>query len=184
MRRFSLAAMAAAGVLTAGAASGAVTVIGGGLAESCSKAALAERSDEQALDLCDQALRDDSLTVRDRAGTLINRGVIRLRRAEWLQARADLDAAIKMAPKIGEGWINLGALEVATKDYKQGLEDIDKGLALGVSEPEKAYYNRALAYEGLDDEKAAYLDYQQALVLKPGWDLPAHELLRFTVTTR
>ena len=41
-----------------------------------------------------------------------------------------------------------------------------------------------MAYEGIDDEKSAYLDYQQALVLKPGWDLPKQELLRFTVTRR
>ena len=45
----------------------------------------------------------------------------------------------------------------------------------------RTYVNRGVAYEGLDDEKSAYLDYQQALVLQPGWDLPAQELLRFTV---
>jgi len=53
-----------------------------------------------------------------------------------------------------------------------------------VREPEKAYYNRALAEEGLDDEKSAYVDYQQALVLNPDWDPPRQELLRFTVTHR
>ena len=49
-------------------------------------------------------------------------------------------------------------------------------------EPEKAYFNRALAYEGLDDEKSAYLDYQQAATLKPSWDAPRLELRRFTVS--
>ena len=48
----------------------------------------------------------------------------------------------------------------------------------------KAYFNRAVAYEGVDDEKSAYLDYQQALALKPDWEAPKHELQRFTVTRR
>ena len=61
---------------------------------------------------------------------------------------------------------------------------MNAALRLGVREPEKAYFNRALAYEGLDDEKSAYLDFQQALTLKPGWALPEHELLRFTVSRR
>jgi len=64
------------------------------------------------------------------------------------------------------------------------LADITKGLALGVKQPEKAYFDRALAYEGLDDEKSAYFDYQQAVTLKPDWPLPQRELLRFTVTHR
>ena len=59
-----------------------------------------------------------------------------------------------------------------------------KGLDLGTNEPAKAYYNRAVAYEGIDDEADAYQDYQEALVLQPGWDLPKQELLRFTVTRR
>ncbi len=70
------------------------------------------------------------------------------------------------------------------KQYQSALEDLTRGLALGVKEPEKAYFNRALAYEGVDNEKAAYFDYEKALALKPGWILPQKELLRFTVTTR
>ena len=77
-----------------------------------------------------------------------------------------------------------GAMFIGERRYKEALADIDKALSLGLHEPAKAYYNRAIAYEGLDDETQAYLDYQQALVLNPGWELPQHELLRFTVTRR
>ena len=100
------------------------------------------------------------------------------------QARADFDAAIALEPKLGEGWVNRGALSISERRYQEGMDDINHGLQLGVKEPEKAYFNRAVAYEGLDDEKAAYLDYQQALSLKPDWALPQRELLRFTVTRR
>ncbi len=168
----------------AGAAGAATIVIGDGLAEACSKAALADRSDPQSIQQCDAALQSELLDVHNRAGTLVNRGVMRLRREEFELARADFDAAIALAPTIGEAYVNRGAVFVGEKRFQAGLDDINSALRLGVKEPEKAYFNRALAYEGLDDEKSAYLDFQQALTLKPGWDLPAHELMRFAVTRR
>ena len=166
----------------AGVAHGSVSIIGGGLAEVCSKAALAERSDTDSIKSCDTALEFEDLDAHDRAGTLINRGVMKLRRNEFEPARSDFDGAIALQPSLGESWVNRGAAEVGERRYQAALDDINNALKLGVKEPEKAYFNRALAYEGLDDEKSAYLDYLQALTLKPGWALPEHELLRFTVS--
>jgi tetratricopeptide (TPR) repeat protein len=178
----------AAGIVLGLAASGygntAVTVIGGGYAEDCSKAAIRGRSDRNSIELCNVALASEILDTRDRAGTYINRGVMRMRTRAFSAAHTDFDTAISIAPKIGEGWVNRGAVFIAEKRYQEGLSDINKGLDLGVNEPEKAYYNRALAYEGLDDAKSAYLDYQQAVTLKPNWLLPQQQLLRFTVTHR
>lgn len=59
--------------------------------------------------------------------------------------------------------------------------EIDKGLTLAPEEPEKAYYNRGLAHEGLADLKAAYFDYRRAAELKPDWPIPQRELGRFSV---
>ena len=168
----------------AGPAGAAVTVFGGGMAEDCSHAAIAGKSDPGSILTCSLALGGEDLNRIDRAGTLINRGVMKLRRLAFEEARADLDAAIALTPAIGEAWINLGAVAVGERHYEAALDDLNKALKLGVKEPEKAYFNRALAYEGLDDEKSAYFDYQQALALKPGWSLPKTELLRFTVTRR
>jgi tetratricopeptide (TPR) repeat protein len=178
------AATAAFGLLAALPAMSAVTVIGGGMAEDCSHAAFAGKADNDSMRLCSEALETEPLDVRDKAGTYVNRGVMRLRRRADDQARADFDAAIALEPKLGEGWVNRGALSISERRYQEGMDDINHGLQLGVKEPEKAYFNRAVAYEGLDDEKAAYLDYQQALSLKPDWALPQRELLRFTVTRR
>jgi tetratricopeptide (TPR) repeat protein len=175
---------AALAVALAAPAGAAVSVFAGAEAEACSHAALAGKSDPDSIKLCDQSLEGEILSPTDRAGTYINRGVMKLRRGAFEEARADFDAGIGLAPQVGEGWINRGAVFVGEKRYRDGLGDLDRGLALGVKEPEKAYYNRGLAHEGLDDETAAYLDYQQALTLKPDWDLPRHELLRFTVTRR
>ncbi|MGH6992809.1 MAG: tetratricopeptide repeat protein [Caulobacteraceae bacterium] len=181
----ALAAAAAIGAgLAAGQAFGAMTIFGGGLAEACSKAAKADDASAATVELCTQALRSDPLTRRDRAGTLINRGILELDEDDLPGSLADFDAAIGLDPAVGEGWVDRGALDVVQKHYQQGVDDIDKALALGVSEPEKAYFNRAVAFEGLDDEKSAYFDYKKALDLKPGWELPERELLRFTVTQR
>jgi tetratricopeptide (TPR) repeat protein len=165
----------------AGAASAAVTIMGDDSAADCSKAAFHERADNDALRLCTTALADGLLDRRDQAGTYINRGVIYMTRGDFANARLDFDHAITVDPGLGEGWINRGAVNIIARRYEDGVSDISKGLTLGTEEPAKAYYNRGVAYEGLDDEKSAYLDYQQALVLQPGWDLPKQELLRFTV---
>ena len=130
-------------------------ILGGGLAEACSKAATSERSDPQSIEQCDLALQNEILNSRDRAGTYVNRGVMRLRREEFELARADFDVAIGLAPGVGEAYVNRGAALVGERHFKAGLDDINYALRLGVKEPEKAYFNRALAYEGLDDEKSA-----------------------------
>jgi tetratricopeptide (TPR) repeat protein len=178
------AAAAAGMVLVAGEARASVTVIGGGLAEACSKAALAGASSLRFEKLCTQALDTELLSPRDRAGTYVNRGVMKLRRMEWPDAMKDFDVALKFKPDLGEIYVNRGAAFIAEHRYSDGLADINKGIALGVEEPEKAYYNRALADEGLDDIKAAYFDYQKALQLAPDWDAPKQELTRFHVTRR
>jgi tetratricopeptide (TPR) repeat protein len=179
---FVVAAMGAC--LTGGQAFAAMTVLGGGQAQECFKAAQAGKSDRASLAVCTLALDTEALSPEDRGGTFVNRGVMELRQGEYETAHADFDEGIRLNPKIGEGFANRGAMFIGERRYKEALADIDKALELGMREPAKGYFDRALAYEGLDDEQSAYLDYQQALVLQPGWDLPQHELLRFTVTRR
>ena len=171
-------------MLAAGGSQASVTVIGGGLAEACSKATLAGVSARRAEALCTQALSEEMLSPRDKAGTFVNRGIIKMRRGEMAAALADFDLAIHYKPQLGEIYINRGAALVGEHRYADGLADLNKGLKLGVEEPAKAYYNRALAYEGLDDVKSAYFDYQKAVELSPEWDAPKQQLVRFHVARR
>ncbi len=162
----------------------AVTIMGDSKAAECSKAALWGRADEKSLATCDLALQEEPMDQLRRAATFINRGIIHMRRKAWDQAHADFNDALERKPGLGEGWVNRGALMIGTKRFAEGLADTNKGLELGVEEPEKAYYNRAIAHEGLGDTTAAYYDYSQALALSPEWELPKKELTRFTVTRR
>jgi tetratricopeptide (TPR) repeat protein len=185
IRTLGAAALALATALVVGGpAAASVTVIGDSSAEDCSHAAFDGRADSTTLQACNVALQNGELDRRDQAGTYVNRGVLYLLLNNYQAARDDFDQAIRIAPEMGEGWVNRGAVDIGLRRYQDGVSDINKALALGLGDPAKAYYNRAIAFEGLDDEKSAYLDYQQALQLKPDWDLPKHELLRFTVTRR
>jgi len=177
-------ALAGALALAASEARASVTVIGGGLAEACSKGTLSGGVSRQLEALCDQALSEELLSPRDKAGTFVNRGIIKLRRHDLAAAMSDFDQAVRYQPQLGEIYINRGAALVGEHRYADGLADINKGLKFGVEEPAKAYYNRALAYEGLDDIKSAYFDYQKALELSPEWDAPKQQLVRFHVARK
>ena len=177
-------ASALALALCAGSAQAAVTVIGGGMAQACSQAAVDGESDIKFQQLCTDALDGEFLTPRDRAGTLVNRGVLKLRRGTYPEATRDFDQAVKLKPDMGEAYVNRGAAAIGQRRYAESLPDINKGLELGVQEPAKAYYNRALAYEGMEDAKSAYFDYQKALEMQPEWAAPREQLTRFSVSHR
>jgi tetratricopeptide (TPR) repeat protein len=177
----ALAAVSALLLLGSGAHA-AVSVLGGGLAHDCSLAARDGRADTAAVELCTLALESEPMGPRERAGTFVNRGVIKLRMRNWASAKSDFDYAIRADAQLGEAYVNRGAAQIALKHYPESLADLDRGIALGSEEPEKAWYNRGLVHEKLDDMKSAYFDYRKALELKPGWDMPQKELQRFTVT--
>jgi tetratricopeptide (TPR) repeat protein len=161
-----------------------VTVIGGGLAEACSKAALSGKADVRLEQACDDALDKETLNSRDRAGTFVNRGVLKMRRMRWAEATRDFNEAVRLSPKMGEAYVNRGAVSIGEHRYADSLKDLNKGLELGVEEPAKVYFNRALAYEALDDTKSAYFDYQKAVELNPAWEAPKNELVRFHMQTK
>jgi tetratricopeptide (TPR) repeat protein len=184
MKRWIVGAAAVAALMMAAEARASVTVIGGGLAEACSKAALSGKSDIRLEESCTEALDKEMLNSRDRAGTLVNRGVLRMRRLNWAAATKDFNEAARIRPDMGEAYVNRGAVAIGEHRYADSLPDLNKGLQLGVEEPAKVYFNRALAYEGLEDAKSAYFDYQKAVELSPDWQAPKDELVRFHVARK
>lgn len=94
-------------------------------------------------------------------------------------ALADFDRAASRAPDMGEAYVNEGAVLIAQRRYGLAIGAIDRGLALGASAPERAYYNRALANLHLDNLAEAYGDLTKASQLAPDWDAPKQELANF-----
>ncbi len=182
MRMISFATLSVAALMSiAGAAAASNMVIGGGSAQECSDAALKGRTDGRAVLACTTALQVETLNFRDRARTYVNRGVLQMRQRQFGAARADFDQASSIDPNLGEAYVNRGATYVGEDRYREGVEQIDRGLALGVKDPEKAFFNRGLANEGMGDLNAAYRDYNRASELAPDWLAPKTELARFTV---
>jgi tetratricopeptide (TPR) repeat protein len=184
MGKIIAAAVAAASVLAVAApGSASVIVLGKSMATGCSKAALAGAQDRKALDTCNRALAEEALHGRNLAGTLVNRGVIYMRRGDLRSAMADFQDAVEQDPQLGEAWVNRGSVHIVEGRFQEGLNDTEHGLKLGLAEPERGYFNRGMAREWLEDEKGAYLDYRKAAELAPKWKLPREQLARFTVVT-
>ena len=174
-----------AGGAVVGDASAASLILGGGRAKACYDAARAieNRGPASAAQIaaCDEALQTEALSVRDRAGTFVNRGILHMSRKAYEAALADYSQAIRLAPESGVAHVNRGAALIALERAEEGVEAIDQGLALKADQPEKAYFNRGYGREMLGDVKGAYLDFTRAAELRPDWELPRQELSRFTV---
>jgi tetratricopeptide (TPR) repeat protein len=181
MRKLILAgAVLAASALAVGPSSAVTLFVGGGPSGACFDAARAHRNDQRALDTCNSALSEELLTAHGRAGTLVNRGIILLARGDEAAAMADFEAAIRIDPGVAEGHTNRGMVLLRREDYRGAVDSISRGLELDPYEPHKALYNRAVAYEALQQNRAAYDDYRRAAELAPDWEPPRAELTRFS----
>lgn len=178
------AAAACAAVLIPGAAAAATLVIGNGLASDCSQEALKGRSDKATLDTCTAALETQLMPKEDTAKTYVNRGVIFMRRGSYDMAERDFESAERLVGDLPEVYINRGAVRIRQQRFQEAISDIEHGLALGPMEPEKGYFNRAVAREALDDLQGAYFDFRKASELKPDWEEPKKQMARFIVEKR
>jgi tetratricopeptide (TPR) repeat protein len=173
------AAIAVAGLLLANVANAAVTIVGRGPAADCYRAAAGDRSDWRALGACDLALESQFLTTSDRAATLVNRAIIRMRRGDNNRALHDLDAAIGLDAQLSEAHVMRGAVLIELDRPQEAVEGLTRALAMNPANPERVYYYRAAAYEDQGNVRAAYEDYRRAAESAPDWAPPRHELTRF-----
>lgn len=167
-------------IVSAPRAEASTFVIGGGMAHDCSVIAIEGGSNLAAIEICTLALEVEALQRSDRAKTLINRGVVYLRRGAFSLCAKDLDRAEKLDASIGELYINRGVLMIRDHRYAEALVEINRGIALNPDELEKAYYNRGLANELSNNFQAAYVDYRKANSIKPDWPDAAKAMSRFT----
>jgi tetratricopeptide (TPR) repeat protein len=181
MRKALLAGVAIAAAAIA-APAGAVTMYAvGSPSGACYDAAREQRGDNRSLQACTDSLSQELLTGPGRASTLVNRGIVYLNRGEVDRALMDFEAAIRADPTMAEGYTNRGLVLLRQENYQGAVTDISRGLELSPVEPEKAYYNRAVAYEEMRNIRAAYHDYRRAAELAPAWAVPSEELTRFRV---
>ena len=158
---------------------GPIVVYGRGSAQDCYVAATADRPNRNAISVCSLALNHDFLTTEDRTATLVNRGVLLMRRSADARALADFEAAAALNPNFGEAQLMRGIALVQLNRYPEAIDTLTQAIAMNPERPERAYFYRAAAYEEVGNAQAAYADYQRAADLAPGWGPPRTELTRF-----
>jgi tetratricopeptide (TPR) repeat protein len=155
-----------------------VTVsMGSGAAHDCYLTAKTGLRPRDGLASCTAAL-DHVLSAADRAATLVNRGVIQDALKAYAAAWSDYNGALRINPDLGDAYLNRGAALMRMQKSEEGIVDIRKGMALGVSLPQVGYYDLAVAEENLGRLKEAYFDYKRAVAADPAYQ-PALDALKF-----
>ena len=174
---------AAAAMLAASPAAGAVTVLGNTSARLCYEAAEARIPPSHALiRRCDEAIDQETLSDYDLVATLVNRGILKARLGELNDAIVDYDAALSRDPDEPEAYLNKGFALLHVPDAaEQARPMFDTALEKRTRKPALAYYGRAVANELTGQVRAAYNDYLEASRIDPKWRDPQVELTRFSV---
>ena len=174
---------AAAALLAATPATGAVTVMGNSAARSCYLAAEARTlPTPDTIRFCDVALGREVLTDQEVAATFVNRGILKARLGHLDDAISDYDAALSRNPNEPEAYLNKGFALLHLSDSGQEAKPLfDSALEKKTRRPQLAYYGRGVAHELAGQVRAAYRDYRQASLIDPKWSEPKTELARFMV---
>ena len=177
--------LATAAFASAIPAQAAISIVGSGLGRECFLAAELKRDTRTGLDICARALDESGMSRRDRAATLVNRGILQMYDRNMTLALRDFDQAISLEPMLAEAHVNRGIALLRKGGADQAAIDaLSKGLSMNPEKPEVAYYTRAVAYEIVGNVKGAYDDYLAAAAARPDWTEPQEQLKRFSVERR
>ena len=157
-----------------------VTVFGNSDAQQCYlQTKLIWGGGSDALDYCNRALKFGGLTRKDKAATLVNRGINFTRTGQHEDALKDFEAALAINSELAEAYLNRGNTFIFKRDFRQALDDYNRAIELGTKDAHAAYYNRGLAYEALSDLDNAYADFVQATFIRPEWEMALERIERY-----
>lgn len=152
-------------------------------AEGAAASARGAPFDHSALDDCGRAIASEPLSRASTAAAYTHRGMMKMANRDFAGAEGDFDKAIANYSRFTDAYLSRAWLNNLRKRPRQALADANQAIKVG-GPSAKAYYNRAIAQEGLGKTREAYADYRIAARLDPNWDRPRRELARFTVTPR
>ena len=134
---------------------------------------------EHGIRYCNDAIRQDDLTLRDLAATYTNRGIIYAANGKLEEAMKDHNQAAEMAPGMGKIFVNRGNVYHQTHEYERALADYDTALALDNVAPDIVYYNRSLTLIRLKQWDDARASLEAALKHNPDSRLVKRKLEQF-----
>lgn len=154
----------------------------GGEARRCSDAAQmastiggASRTD---LEDCNRALVTVALRQRDRAATLVNRGILESALGDQEAAMASYDRALVVMPELPEPWVGRGNVLFLRGDAAGAITAYERSLAMGITRRHVVLLNRGMAWEARGELARAEQDYRDALLIAPEWALARSRLER------
>ena len=103
--------------------------------------------------------------VEDRmlAAAYNNRAVSWTRSREYGQAEADIEQALGLQPELAELYLTRGNLGLQQNHYAEALEDYALAIELSAGNIRGVWVNRALAYRGQGNLRAANAAFERAL---------------------
>jgi len=128
------------------------------------------------LENCTFALEYTSLSLRDRAATLANRGIIYMALEDYQNAVRDYSTSLRLMPDFGEIYVNIGNVYYMGKIFDKAVQEYTSALEKNTSQGHVAHFNRGMAYEELGDFENAENDYKAALEILPEWSPPRDKL--------
>ena len=154
-------------LLAPGMVRSAETVLGATNAQRCYEYALTGTSSRMAIDVCTDAIADETLDQDDLAATYCNRGLLQMRSKRHERALADFDRALRIDPALVHALINRGNLHMRTKHFERALEDYDSAIFYSQGRSALAFYNRSLLHERAGRMTEAREDLLRAIQLQP-----------------
>ena len=148
----------------------------------CYRSAVDGVSLRDGLDHCNTAVIDPLMNYR--AETFVNRGIIRFDMGDHKGALNDFDIALGYNPTLGDAYLNQALVLVAEKRPQEAMASINKGIALGATNLQVAYYSRGEIEDDAGHYAQAYRDYRQALKIKPDYSPATRQLERFKVVPK
>ena len=148
----------------------------------CYRAAADGISLRDGLDHCNTAVIDPLMNYR--AETFVNRGIIRYDMGDRKGALNDFGLALDYNPSLGDAYLNQALVLVAEKRPQEAMAAINKGIALGATSLQVAYYSRGEIEDDAGHYAQAYRDYSQALKIKPDYAPAQRQLERFKVVPK
>lgn len=118
---------------------------------------------------CEEALIGTQLSKKNEIALKTNIGILNMRAGHYDKARDWYDDALAMAPKEPLIFVNYSACEIFMGNYSKAVELASTAIELGTDKEVEALYNRAIAYDRMDQFTPAYRDLKRALELRPDW---------------
>src|SRR3569833_1172695 len=108
-----------AGALASSAQAQTIVSMGKGYAHDCFTYAKAGIDPYDGVAVCDQAIAHEALTIKDRAATYDNRGVMLDLLGRTEKAAADFRQSMALDATLGDPYVNLGSMMIKEKRYDE-----------------------------------------------------------------